>query len=85
MKRFIIMMLTTLALAMAEDVNSEENLEPIVFAAEKINPVAVEQRVITYEDALEEEDEVVTVFVSIFKGWPSKVEIDIDSESGIFY
>ena len=85
MKIFIISVFLMLLLGTSSFANSVEELEPIVFSGVPINPISVVEKKVYYPSASEDEDSVVTIFISTFKGWPSKVVDEVDDEKGILY
>lgn len=85
MKAFILSICLVLGLSISAYASSEEDMEVYPYIKSSIIPISIVERDIVYPNALEEEDSIITIFVTTFKGSPSKVEIDIESESGILY
>jgi len=85
MKTFIISVFLMLSLGTSSFANSVEDLEVTLFSGATINPISVVEKEVYYPSASEDEDSVVTIFVSTFKGWPSKVVDEEDDNVGIFY
>ena len=85
MKTFFVLVFIILSLGAGASQYSVEEFEPTVFSGVAVNPVSVVEKQVYYPNASEDEESVVTVFVSTFKGWPSKVKVELDDEVGIFY
>lgn len=85
MKTFIMSVLFVQLLSISASANSVEDLDVSVLPSDPINPISVVEKKIYYPSAAVDEDQVVTVFISTFKGWTSKLEDEVDENVGIFY
>lgn len=85
MKIFIISVFFILSLGISAFAYGVEDLEQTLFSGVPINPISYVEKKVYYPSASEDEDSEVTIFVSTFKGWPSKVVDEVDDEKGIFY